>query len=257
MTPALTEILFALGLGESVVGVTDYCDYPPEAARRARIGGYVNPSVETILSLQPDLALVSPGPGNREAALAVQRAGVRLEVIPAETLSETYLAIERVAVACGVEQKGRDLAANVRSRIDAAADRVRQLPGVRALFCVQIDPLIAVGRGTLPGELLELAGGVNVIEASRYPQIGVETVLAAAPQVILHARMDSSDPGAAQQAMSYWRRWGAIPAVRDHRVFVFDATLALRPGPRVADAVERLAALLHETSPEARDGDVP
>ncbi len=257
MTPALTEILFALGLGENVVGVTDFCDFPPEAARRARIGGYANPSVEAILSLRPDLALVSPGPGNRDAALAVERAGVRLEVIPAETLSETYGAIEAVARACEVEARGRDLAESIRSRIAAAAERVRDLPRVRALFCVQIDPLIAVGRGTLPGEILELAGGVNVIDSARYPQIGIETVLAAKPEVILHARMDSADPDAGQIAVSYWSRWHAVPAVRDHRVFVFDATLALRPGPRVADAVERLQTLLHGAAAAAPVGKEP
>jgi len=249
MTPALTEILFALGVGERVVGVTEFCDYPPEAARAARIGGYANPSVEAILSLHPDLTLVSPGPGNRDAALAVERAGVRLEVVPAETLSETYRAIVGVARACGVEERGRDLANSIRSRIAAAAERVRDLPKVRTLFCVQIDPLIAVGRGTLPGEILELAGGVNVIESARYPQVGIETVLAAAPQVILHARMDSADPAAGQLAMDYWSRWQAVPAVRDQRVVVFDATIALRPGPRVADAVERLATMLHGTPP--------
>ena len=154
MTPALTEILFALGLGEKVVGVTDYCDHPPEAARRSRIGGYVNPSVEGILGLHPDLVLVSPAAGNREAATAVRRAGVRLEVIPAETLSEAFEAIESVARICGAEERGRKLLQSLQERIEAAASKVRSLPRVRTLFCLQIDPLIAAGRGTLPSELL-------------------------------------------------------------------------------------------------------
>lgn len=245
MTPALTEILFAVGLGEKVVGVTDYCDHPPEAARRARIGGYVNPSVEAILDLHPDLVLVSPAAGNREAALAVRRAGVRLEVIPAESLSEAFAAMESVARICGAEERGRQLLQSVQERIDAVAAKARSLPRVRTLFCVQIDPLIAAGRGTLPSELLELAGGTNIVAAARYPRVGIETVLAEAPEVILQARMDVADPSAARSANAYWSQWASVPAVKQHRVFVFDATIALRPGPRVAEAVELLARLLH------------
>lgn len=246
LAPALTEILFALDLGERVVGVTDYCDYPPEAAQRAHVGGYVNPSVESVLALHPDLVVVSPAAGNRDAALTLQRTGVRLTVIPAETLAETLAAIEAVGRACGVEAQGTRLAQSVRARIEAASGKVRDLPKVKTLFCVQIDPLIAAGAGTLPSELLELAGGINVVGAERYPQVGIEAVISEAPQVILQARMDAARDGSATSLESYWRRWGTIPAVRDGRVHVFDATTALRPGPRVADAVEQLAALLHE-----------
>lgn len=250
MTPALTEILFALGVGERVVGVTDYCDYPPEAATRTHIGGYVNPSVETIISLHPDLALVSPAGGNREAGLAVRRAGVRLEVIPAETLSETYAAILRVAELCGVDERGRALVTSMQARIDATAARWRSEPPVKTLFCVQLEPLIAAGRGTLPAELLELAGGLNVVRAARYPQVGIETVLSEAPEVILQSRMDVADSSGVRQARAYWARWPSLPAVRDDRVFVFDATTALRPGPRVAEAVEQLSGLVHAHAAE-------
>ena len=245
LAPALTEILFALDLGDRVVGVTDYCDYPPEAARRPHVGGYVNPSVESVLALHPDLILVSPAAGNRDAALTLQRTGVRLEVVPAETLAEALAAIESVGRACGVEARAVALAESVRGRIDAASAKVRDLPKVRTLFCVQIEPLIAAGVGTLPSELLELAGGVNVVRAERYPQVGIEAVITEAPEVILQARMDAANEGSALALEAYWRRWNTIPAVRAQRVHVFDATVALRPGPRVAEAVETLASLLH------------
>lgn len=245
LAPALTEILFALDLGERVVGVTDYCDYPPEAAHRAHVGGYVNPSVESVLALHPDLVVVSPAAGNRDAALTLQRTGVRLEVIPAETLAETLAAIESVGRVCGAPERAAALARSVRERIDAASARVRDLPKVKTLFCVQIDPLIAAGAGTLPAELLELAGGINVVRATRYPQVGIEAVLTEAPEVILQATMDATSESSAPVLQSYWQRWSTIPAVRNGRVYVFDATVALRPGPRVADAVERLAELLH------------
>ena len=254
MTPALTEILFALGVGSRVVGVTTYCDWPPEARSLPKIGGYVNPSVEEILALRPDLVLVSPAAGNKDGALAVRRAGVRVEVVEADSISSTYAAIERVGTLCGEDERGRLLAGVLRDLVGKAAARVRGLPRVRTLFCLELDPLIAAGPGTLPAEILELAGGVNIASGGRYPRLGIETVLAEAPQAIVEARMDVPAPRSAKDAGRFWRRWPSIPAVRDGRIHVIDATTALRPGPRIADAVERLAAVLHGLEPagEAR-----
>lgn len=245
LTPALTEILFAVGAGDRVVGVTDYCDYPPEAKSRPKIGGYVNPSVEAVVALKPDLVVVSPGPGNRDAALAMRRAGLRVEVVAAETLEESLAAIELVARLCGDETSGRVLAARVRGRLDAIARRVAGEPRVPTLFCIQIDPIIAAGSDTLPAQLLEIAGGRNVVREPRYPRLGLESVVAAKPQVILQARMDVPAAGGEGPEEAFWKRWPQIPAVAAKRIVVLDGGLALRPGPRVADAAEQLAAILH------------
>lgn len=244
LTPALTEILFAVGAGDRVVGVTQYCDFPPEAKAKPKVGGYVNPSVEAVLALEPDLVLVSPGPGNRDSALALRRAGLRLEIVPAETLEESLAAIERVARVVGVDAMGHELAAAVRARLDAVAKRVLGAPRVRTLFCVQTDPIIAAGRDTLPSQILELAGGTNVVELPRYPRLDVEAVAGAKPELILQARMDLSGTSAHTED-AFWKRWPTIPAVASGRVVVLPDDLALRPGPRVADAVEELAAILH------------
>jgi iron complex transport system substrate-binding protein len=255
MTPALTEILFAIGAGDRVVGVTTYCDYPAEARTRPKIGGYANPSVEAIVALEPDLVLVSRAGGNREAALAVERVGSRVEVIPARTLDDTIEAIGQVATLCGLEDRGDDLQREIRGSIEATTARLRAGPKVRVLLCLQIDPLIAAGRGTLPSELVTIAGGVNVVEAGRYPRLGIEAVIAMEPQIILQAAMDTPEPDADRAALEFWSRWPSIPAVRDGRVHVIDGTTALRPGPRVADAVEMLARLLHPSRfPVGSDG---
>jgi iron complex transport system substrate-binding protein len=244
LTPALTEILFAVGAGDRVVGVTQYCDYPPEAKAKPKVGGYVNPSVETTLALKPDLVVVSPGPGNRDAALAMRRAGLRLEIVPAETLDDSLAAIEAVGRLAGAEAAGRELAAHVRARLDAVARRVAGAPRVPTLFCIQTDPIIAAGKGTLPSQLLELAGGINVVGMTRYPRLDVEAVAGAKPDLILQARMDLA-AGDAHVEESFWKRWPTIPAVANGRVVVLPDDLTLRPGPRVADAVEELAAILH------------
>lgn len=244
LTPALTEILFSLGAGDRVVGVTEYCDTPPEARLRPKVGGYVNPSVEAVLALAPDLVMVSPGPGNREAAQALERAGLRLAVVPAESLEETLVAIETVARAAGIPERGIDLSRSIRSRIDAVTRRYASRPPVRALFSVQVDPIIAAGRETLPSQILEAAGGRNVVAAPRYPRLGIESVVELAPEVILQSKMDvAGGDGRAERA--FWERWTAIPAVSRGRVIVLTDDAALRPGPRVADAVENIASLLH------------
>lgn len=245
LAPALTEILFAIGAGDRVVGVTAFCDYPPEAKLLPKVGGYTTPSVESILALRPDLVLVSPASGNRDSALALRQAGLRVEVVPAETLDEAYAAVEQVGDLVGAGPRGRALAAEIRGRIDAAARKAAGLPRVRAIFCVQRDPLIVAGKGTLPSQLLELAGGTNIVAADRYPRIGIETVLAEAPDVIVQSRMDLADSGEERVALDFWKRWPTIPAVRDGKVFVIDGTTAFRAGPRVADAVEMLSAILH------------
>lgn len=245
LTPSLTEILFAVGAGDRVVGVTDYCDYPPEAAKRPRIGGYVNPSVEAVVALRPDLVVVSPGPGNRDAALAMRRSGVRVEVVPAETLDDSLAAIETVARLCGDEARGRELVARIRARLDAVAQRVAGEPRVPTLFCVQTEPIIAAGRDTLPAQLLEIAGGRNVVTEPRYPRLGLESVVAAKPELILQSRMDAPASGGERPEETFWARWPQIPAVAAKRVVVLDNSLALRPGPRVAEAAEALAAIVH------------
>ena len=125
---------------------------------------------------------------------------------------------------------------------------------VPVLFSIQLDPLIVVGSGTLPSELVELAGGENVVDAKRYPMVGIEFVMAESPDVIIQARMDTPEEGAEQAALEFWGRWPAIPAVKNDRMLVIDGTTALRAGPRVADAVEFLARTLHPDVFASGDG---
>ena len=246
LTPALTEILFAVGAGDRVVGVTEYCDFPPEARTRPKIGGYVNPSVEAVVALKPDLVVVSPGPGNRDAALAMQRQGLRVEIVPAESLEDTLAAIVDVARMCGDEAKGTALAGSIRARLDAVARRVAGLPPVPTLFSLQTAPIIAAGSGTLPAQILEIAGGRNVVTEPRYPRIGLESVLSWKPLLILQSRMDApGQPSSEESELAFWSRWKGVPAVAANRVVLLDPGVGVRPGPRVADDAEALAAIVH------------
>ncbi len=247
LSPALTEILFAIGAGDRVVGITDHCDFPPDALGRPRVGGYANPSVESVLALRPDLVVASPGPGNREAVRAMERAGLPVAVFDSETLEETLATIRAVARATGAEARGETLVRRMRERIDAVAGRVAAFPRVRTLFCLQVEPIVAAGRGTLPAEIVEAAGGENVVAEARYPRLGIESVIALGPDVILQSRMDVPDEERRDAGAEFWKRWPELPAVRSGRVRTLSGSSALRPGPRVADAVEEIAEILHGT----------
>ena len=251
LSPALTEILFAVGAGDRVVGVTDFCDWPPEAASRSRVGGFANPSIESVLALRPDLVLASPGPGNRDAVLAMERAGLRVTIAESETLGETYSAIEEVGRSVGAPERAAELIEEIRGRIEAVSRRLAGSDPVPTLFCLQVDPIMAAGAGTLPSEILEAAGGRNVVAEARYPRLGIESVMALEPRAILQSRMDVPEEGEEDMALRFWSRWAELPAVRDGRVFLLPGSAALRPGPRVADAVEQIAALLHPTGEDA------
>src|SRR2546422_2917189 len=162
LAPSITEIVYALGAGERLVGVCAQCDYPAAVASVPRVGGYLVPSVEVTLAARPDLVIATPSPGNREAVRAIERAGVRVLVVHDRTLADLWDSIRGIAGALGTPAAGERLVADVTARLGEVRARVADLPPRRVLGIVGHRPLVAVGRGTLQDELLTMAGGVNV-----------------------------------------------------------------------------------------------
>jgi len=245
LAPSITEIVYALGAGERLVGVCAQCDHPPEVARIPRVGGYLTPSVEVVLAKQPDLVIAVPSPGNREAVRAVERAGVRVLVVHDRTLADLWASITQIADALGMPEAGERLVTDVEARLDAVRTRVAGLPPRRVLVVVGHNPLIAVGGDNLQDELVTLAGGINVAAdaGAAWPTLSLELVLARAPEVIVDAAMGSEADDAA-----LLRVLPPVPAVRDGRVVRLTGDTLLRAGPRVSEAAEALAAAIH---PEA------
>jgi iron complex transport system substrate-binding protein len=252
LAPNLTEILFALGLGDRVVGVTTFCNFPAEATRLPKVGGFINPSPEAILALRPDLIIATPNVGNRALVERVMATGARVEVVDARNVEEIFPAIEAVAKAAGAEEAGRRLVASIRAALDRERSRVALLPRPRVLLCLQIEPLIAAGPGSYPGDLISLAGGENAVPPSAvsYPALSLEAVLAAPPGIIVQSLMDEPGEGTSGSGklLGYWSRFPSIPAVAAKRVHAVPGDLLLRPGPRVAEGVAELIRLIH---PEA------
>jgi iron complex transport system substrate-binding protein len=234
LAPSLTETLFALGLGGRVVGVDDYSVWPAAAAAKARIGGLFNPNLEKIVSLRPDLAVLLPS--EHDVAAKLRGLGVDSLIVPGETLADVERSFVAIARRCGVAPAGERLAAAWREELAP-----RPVPGaLTVMLSVGRQPgrltgILAAARGTFLDELLARLGGVNVFgdAATRYPQVGLEEVVARAPQVILELRSDPAPPALAAALVHDWRQLPTVPALREGRIFVIAGDYVLVPGPRL------------------------
>ena len=243
LAPNLTEILFALGVGDQVVGVTDFCDYPLEATTKPSIGGFVNPNLEAILELEPDLALATPNIGNRDAVLRLESLGVEFMIVETPDLAGLYETIRAIAARVGVPGRGEALVAEMEEDMEAIRSRIGASPPIATLMVFAHDPLVVAGRETFFHDMLIHAGGTNVAAEAEghFPHFSLEEVIRVGPQVIVETVMGAGgDP-----AVRFWERWKSIPAVQDRRICTPTPDLVLRPGPRTPAGIAELADCLH------------
>ena len=243
IAPSNTEILFALGLGPRIVGVTDFCDYPAQARRKPKVGGVVL-NYEKILALKPDLIVGKYDLQKANIARLEGISNVRLNVfaIDPRTVAETLTAIESLGRVTGTLPRARALVAGMKrdlaaARRIAARDRLRP----RTLAIIQRKPLIVVGPRTFMDDALRLAGARNVAADAKspYPQFSLESAIARKPEVLL---LSAATP----QEVYADAVWRSVPAVRNRRVYSPPFMAALeRPAPRLAPAIRQLAELLH------------
>ena len=258
--PSLTESLFAMGLGSRVVGVSQYCEWPAEVLKLPKVGSYIQPNIEAIVRLRPDLVLLERA--STEVVSRLTSFGIGYAEIPHGTLADTFAGMEKIAMAAGVGERGTALVARVKGQLGVVEAKAQKLGRVRALMIADRTPgtlagLVAVGPNNYENELLELAGGLNVLARPAagavamlsYPRISLETVLRDNPDVIIDLT-DAHDTDAAHIAarradLELWGREQGLKAAREHRVYVADSTVFLVPGPRMAEAAERLFEALH------------
>lgn len=247
LAPSITEILFALGVGDRVVGVSTYCDYPPEAAKIDRIGTFLQPNVERILAKRSDLVIGVPSPGNRAPVERLESLGLRVVIVDPERIAEIFASIRTIAAALGVPDRGERLVAQIQGEIDAVTARVAGAPRPRVMMFVGRSPFVAAGRGTYQDELIELARGTNLAAATdqTWPNVSLEFIVARAPEVIIDASMGSEEATDRSSALAFWEVFPTVPAVRDRRIYGYRAYELLRPGPRVAQTLQTVARFIH------------
>jgi iron complex transport system substrate-binding protein len=245
LAPAVTEMLFAVGAGQDVVGVTEFCDWPPAARQLPRVGSYVKPNVERVVSLSPDVVIAVPAPGNRDDVQSLSDLGLRVVIVrEGPAISDVLDSIRLVAAEAGRDGAGEALIATVRARLDELRGRLARAPRRRVLVVVGRNPLVVAGRDTLIDESLRAAGGENVAgDLAGWPRLSVEAMIRRAPEVILDGSV--THEGGAEPA--FYRDLG-LAAGRNGGVRALRLDEVLRPGPRLAEGVEKLARAIH---PEA------
>lgn len=236
LAPSLTDTAVALGKASLLVGVTRYDD-APEVARLPRVGGFLDPSPEAVLGLRPDLVLWLTDGGALPAVRRIAELGVPVLAVPVVSVADVLATARAVGSALGDAAAGERLARSLEASISAARRRAAAGPRVRVLFVVGRDPLVVAGPGSYPDELLRLAGGENVVKDARpWPVYPLERAVGDDPALVID--------GAVLEPKEGLSRLDAIPAVRRGAVHRLKDDAALRPGPRLAAALEELAAAL-------------
>jgi iron complex transport system substrate-binding protein len=240
LVPATTEILFALGAGDRVVGRTHWDSWPPEVVAVPDLGDGIRPSVETIVSARPDLVILYATGDNRDAALALRAAGIPVISLRMDLISQFERATLVLGDAVGEPARARVVVDSVRATLDRvrAATTHRDRPTVFMLAWEV--PLMTIGKGSFLSELVEIAGGRNVFGDmdGPSPQVSFEEVLRRDPRFILGRPETAGKLGASE-------RWQVLPAVREGRVLVMDTLIVGRPGVRLGEAAVSIAKLLH------------
>jgi len=247
MAPNLTEILFALGLEDEIVGVTSDSDYPPRVLSKPKVGTFWQPSIEAVISAKPDLVVTLGFSQQRNLAHRLQRMGCRSFMVNIEKVSELYEAIEKTGEVTGKEAQAIELVREMKDKLENLSALVRGEDKMKVLWVVQSEPLRVAGRNTFVNEMIELAGGENAVGPTvhRYPPISSEQVYACGADVIIEPAMAVRNLERERAgAVKYWARFKNIGAVRNGRVYVIDGDIVSRLGPRFYEAVETIARCL-------------
>lgn len=244
LSPALTEILFALGLDEEIVGVSTYCDYPQEAKTKEKMGGFEDPNIEIIAAKQPDMVFISAGV-QEEVIDKLEKLDLKVVVLDADTISEVIDNIAMAGIFTGKESMAQELTAQMKARLAAVTGKVRGLPRPRVFFEVWDEPLMSAGSASFIHNIIETAGGINAAaeNSKRYYTFSVEKLLEADPDFYF-INAHSHNP----QDIKDRKGYNVLRAVLNNNVFTIDDNLIGRAGPRVIEGLEQMAAILH---PEA------
>ncbi len=236
LKPNLTEMLFAIGAGDRVVGVTQHCQWPEAAQALPKIGGYAAPDFEKILSLKSDLVVTNKESSNPRFIALLEKAGIATLVLETRSLAQIHQTIEKLGVGLNVTDAAQELNQDIQNRLKKVQAQSHGRPAKRSLLVIQRHPLIVVGPKSFINEVLSAAGAQNVVEsASAYPRVSMEEVLAWRPEVIIDV-----DPAS---KLSTWTDYTTLPAVQQNQIYFLSPNM-FRPGPRIAQTAQMIANAL-------------
>lgn len=262
LQPNVAEMLVAIGGDSHLLAVDKYTDYPPQAAMKPKIGDILSPDYEMIVSLQPDLAITSRGTPE-DVLKKLRDLDLQVLGVDPQSLDEVFSCMRMFGRIIGNDQMAAQVTAQLQRRREAVRQRVRQAVArsgrPSTMFVLSTEPLFVAGTGSFIASVIEEAGGQHAYRAlggrvnQPWPQVSKETILAAAPEVLIISTMDAgvNQIESAQDRLAQLRKdaaWAQVPAVGSGRVYVIDDDLITIPGPRLVEGLERMAALLHPPS---------
>jgi iron complex transport system substrate-binding protein len=249
LAPSITEILYALDLESRIVAVTNFCDHPPEAKGKPKIGGMSNPSLEAIVSARPDIVVITTDGNPKGIDVRLQQLGIRTYVFRATRIAELPDAIRDLGEVLDVEKEAEELASGIKSAMDDYGVRGKRYASGRsskgkrkAIFIIWPEPLVVAGPGTAVDDVLDLIGWENIASdtASRYPKYSLEEIINRSPDVILIGKMLENTQELSGEIL---KRLTMIDAVKEGRVY-YTGDALYRLGPRVVEGAEELAGYL-------------
>lgn len=253
LAPSITETLFALELGDRVVGVTRYCDYPPEANQKARVGGYLNPNFEAVVALRPDLVVTLAAA--EQSLSAFDKLRLRTLVVCHKSVGGILDSITTIGRACGAEAKAHQIVSDIQRRIQCIERQTAGLERPRVMFAIErtlgsgrLEDVYVAGCDGYFDTMIWIAGGRNAYRqgAVRFPVVSTEGLLKMNPQVII-----DMVPGLArgqfdsETILADWQQLEQVEAVASGRVYLLDDDYAFVPGPRFIMLLEKLARMIH------------
>ena len=248
LAPSNTEILFALGLGDRVVAVTDYCDCPEEAKDKPSIGGFSTPNIEQIVSYNPDM-VVAVLRHEDEIIPQLESRGITVLGLNPTTIEEVMEALELVGQVTGTTDKAEEVISDMKARIKAVDDKISTLSESekpRVFYAVWNDPLMLAGSNTMQSELIVRAGGINIAgDMTDYPSVSLEDVLVDNPEVMIASYGTGMGEDQIFNYIKEEPRLAETDAGKSGRIYAIDGDLVSRAGPRIVDGLEEYARLLH------------
>lgn len=246
LTPSLTEAVFFLGAGDRIIGRTRFCDYPDEALSVEVVGGYTDIDVEKVLLMKPDLVVVSPAPGNRDAVKRIADAGVRVEVLQLRNTKQVFSTLVRLGDVLGRRDPALRKVEALRRSMDEVKKKAERMPEVPSLIVVDHNPTVLASPGSFPHELLTIAGGRNLVEDSgrTYTQADIEWLSAHPPEVLLDLTAAHGGRGPADSDLV--SRYDGIPGWdKGVRIVPLRNDSVTVAGPRMAEAARLIFKILH------------
>jgi iron complex transport system substrate-binding protein len=245
LAPSVTEMIYFLGLGDRLVGVTRFSSFPREARSKPKVGTYTNINIEKVISLDPDLVIGTMDGNRREDVEMLEEVAIPVYVINPRTVGQVLDTLERLGEICGVTDRSQRRVFSLRERVLRVERAVRHRERPLVLLVINVKPLMSVNGNTIHHNIIHMAGGRNMTgdQPITYPKLNMEEVIRKGPDVIIISSMEKGREF--ENAKQEWFRWPTVPAVSNGKVYLIDSDLIDRPAPRIVSGLEEIARLLH------------